>query len=148
MFGVTTVARGMRRVLSASTASSRSSLAPPFATMTGSTTSGVMPCSVIFSATVSMISAPESMPVLTASAPMSEMTASICDRIIEPGMSTTSVTVCVFWEVMAVRTDVPYTHMAAKVFRSACMPAPPPESDPAIVIAFARFIMAVSLAYC
>ena len=66
-----------------------------------------MPCSVTFSATISMIPALESIPVLTASAPMSEMTASICDLIIESGISTTSVTVCVFWAVMAVSTEVP-----------------------------------------
>ena len=38
---------------------------------------------------------------------MSETTASICDRMMESGMSTTSVTVWVFWAVMAVRTEVP-----------------------------------------
>ena len=29
--------------------------------------------------------------------------------------------------------EVPYTPCAAKVFRSAWIPAPPPESEPAIV---------------
>ena len=75
------------------------------------------------------------MPVLTASAPMSVTIASICDRISEVGSSRTSVTPPVFCAVIAVMAEVPYTPMAAKVFRSACIPAPPPESDPAIVIA-------------
>ena len=39
----------------------------------------------------------------------------------------------VFWAVTAVSADVPYTPSAAKVFRSAWIPAPPPESEPAIV---------------
>ena len=34
-------------------------------------------------------------------------------------------------------TDAPYTPSAPKVFRSAWMPAPPPESDPAMVTAIA-----------
>ena len=38
---------------------------------------------------------------------------------------------------MAVMALVPYTPSAANVFRSAWMPAPPPESLPAIVSAYA-----------
>ncbi len=45
----------------------------------------------------------------------------------------TSRTPVVFWAVMAVRALVPKTPSAANVFRSAWMPAPPPESLPAIV---------------
>ncbi len=41
----------------------------------------------------------------------------------------------VFWAVMAVMALVPKTPSAAKVLRSAWMPAPPPESLPAIVSA-------------
>jgi hypothetical protein len=38
----------------------------------------------------------------------------------------------VFWAVPATTTVAPYTACAAKVSRSAWIPAPPPESDPAI----------------
>jgi hypothetical protein len=41
----------------------------------------------------------------------------------------------VFWAVTEVIADVPKTPRAAKVFRSAWIPAPPPESDPAMVSA-------------
>src|SRR5436189_3209713 len=38
-----------------------------------------------------------------------------------------------FWAVKQARTEVPWTPNAAKVFKSAWMPAPPPESEPATV---------------
>ena len=66
-----------------------------------------------------MISALDSMPVFTTSAPMSASTVSICDSITDTGISITSVTSRVFWAVIAVTTEVPYTRMAAKAFRSA-----------------------------
>ena len=47
----------------------------------------------------------------------------------------TAVTPSVFWAVTAVIADVPKTPCAANVLRSAWMPAPPPESLPAIVSA-------------
>ena len=40
---------------------------------------------------------------------------------------------CVFCSVTAVTADAPKTPRAANVLRSACMPAPPPESEPAMV---------------
>ena len=40
---------------------------------------------------------------------------------------------CVFCSVTAVTAEAPNTPRAAKVFRSAWMPAPPPESEPAMV---------------
>ena len=82
-----------------------------------------------------MMADDESIPVFTASAPMSPITASIWERTVSTGISTTSTTSRVFWAVTAVMTDVPYTPSAAKVFRSAWMPAPPPESEPAMVMA-------------
>lgn len=45
----------------------------------------------------------------------------------------TPATPCVFCTVTAVTALAPNTPRAAKVFRSAWMPAPPPESEPAIV---------------
>src|SRR5690242_12967461 len=70
--------------------------------------------SSIAAATASTIAAFASMPVLAAWAPMSLITASIC-------------------AVTAVMALVPYTPCAANVLRSAWMPAPPPESLPAMV---------------
>ena len=43
------------------------------------------------------------------------------------------VTPIVFWAVRDVITDNPYVWSARKVLRSACMPAPPLGSLPAIV---------------
>ena len=103
-------------------------------------------CSFSFATTISMIAPLESIPVLTTSVPMSLMTASICEPIAAVGSSTTPRTSRVFWAVTAVITDVPYTPIAANDFRSACIPAPPPESDPAIVIARATaFIFLFSM---
>ena len=50
-------------------------------------------------------------------------------------MASQSLTPSVFCAVTAVIADAPYTPIAAKVLRSAWMPAPPPESLPAIVSA-------------
>ena len=73
------------------------------------------------------------MPVLTASTPMSDTMASICAVTNAAGSVSMPVTPRVFWAVMAVSAEVPYTSRAAKVLRSAWMPAPPPESLPAMV---------------
>jgi hypothetical protein len=43
----------------------------------------------------------------------------------------------VFCAVTAVIAHIPYTPRAAKVLRSAWIPAPPPESEPAMVSALA-----------
>jgi len=52
-------------------------------------------------------------------------------RSIETGSHARTPTV--FWAVTAVITLVPNTPNWWNVFKSAWMPAPPPESDPAIV---------------
>jgi len=44
----------------------------------------------------------------------------------------------VFWIVTAVIAVIPNTPSALKVFRSAWIPAPPPESEPAIESARGR----------
>ena len=139
--GVMIAARGSSFVRSASTASSRSSLAPPLATITGSTTSRVIPWSLMAFATASMISADESMPVLAARTSRSLTTASICARMRSVGSSRIWVTSTVFCAVIAVMAEVPCTPSAANVFRSAWMPAPPPESDPAMVRATGSFML-------
>ena len=48
------------------------------------------------------------------------------------GTGCTPVTPTVFWAVSAVIAVMPWTPQRAKALRSAWMPAPPPESEPAI----------------
>ena len=107
MLGVITIAMGTSSDRSASTASSRSSLSPPLATITGSTTRASRLYCLAFAATISIMVELESIPVFTTSAPMSVITASICDSMSDAGSSSTSVTPLVFWEVMAVSAEVP-----------------------------------------
>ena len=101
--------------------------------MTGSTTSG-SGCSSTQSATASMIEPEKSIPVFAASIPMSPATASSCARTNHGGTSWTAVTSRVFCAVRATIADMPWTPAAANAFRSAWIPAPPPESEPAIVM--------------
>ena len=101
--------------------------------MTGSTTSG-SGCSSSQSATVSMIAREKSIPVFAASIPMSPATASSCARTNHGGTSWTAVTSRVFCAVSATIADMPWAPAAANAFRSAWIPAPPPESEPAIVM--------------
>ena len=71
MFGVRTSASGRSFSHSAVTASSRNSFAPDVATMTGSTTMCFALYSFNFAAIVSISSAEDTMPILTASGKMS-----------------------------------------------------------------------------
>ena len=87
------------------------------------------------SATVSITGAEKSIPVLAASTPMSPKTASSCARTNSGGSWCTASTPTVFCAVKATIALVPKQPAAAKAFRSAWMPAPPPESEPAIVSA-------------
>ena len=48
------------------------------------------------------------------------------------GNGWTAVTATVFWAVTAVIADMPCTPQRAIAFMSAWMPAPPPESEPAM----------------
>ena len=100
--------------------------------MTGSTTSGVS-CSRRKSATASTMRALKSMPVFAASTPMSSKTASSCARANAGGASWTAVTEVVFWAVSATIALIPWQPSAANAFRSAWIPAPPPESEVAMV---------------
>ena len=86
-----------------------------------------------------MIAALESIPVFAAWTPMSSTTTAICSRINDVGSSRISVTPVVFCAVIAVIADVPWTPSTANVLRSAWIPAPPPESEPAIVSATGIF---------
>ena len=73
------------------------------------------------------------MPVLAASAPMSSRTALIWSRTNPGDCSAMAVTPRVFCAVSATIADMPCAPQRAKAFRSAWIPAPPPESDEAIV---------------
>ena len=75
--------------------------------MTGSTTRRVTRWARTRSATAWMIAAVESIPVLTASAPMSPRTASSWRATNSGGRFTTPWTPIEFWAVMAVRTEAP-----------------------------------------
>ena len=72
------------------------------------------------------------MPILIAFGGMSDMTDLICSSIIAGETSNICATFLVFCAVIAVIAVHPYTPRAENVFRSACMPAPAPESLPAI----------------
>ena len=79
-----------------------------------------------------MVGRSPSMPIFTASTPMSPATALIWAMIISGLIASIKSTPTVFWAVIAVIAVMPWTPQAAKAFRSAWIPAPPPESDPAI----------------
>ena len=130
--GVRRSARGSMRVRRASTASSCNSLCPLWLTHTGSTTRGKA-LSARPSATASMMPAENSMPVLAAATSKSSSTVDSCNPT-KPGVGASMpVTPREFCAVSAVMTDMPKPPSMAMVFRSAWMPAPPPESEPAMV---------------
>ena len=146
MFGVRTSASGRSFSHSAVTASSRSSFAPDVATMTGSTTMCFAPYSFNFAAIVSISSAEDTMPILTASGKMSVNTASSCSARKCGVESKMSVTPVVFWAVRAVTAHRAKTPLAVMVLMSAWIPAPPLESLPAMVNAVLMVI--TSFPFC
>ncbi len=125
------VPRGLAR---AATASSCSSRAPDEAIMTGSSTSG-SPLPSSAPATAVMIEPEKSMPVFTARGGRSVITASNWAVTNSGGHWWIAVTPIVFCAVRATMADVPCTPHRANAFRSAWIPAPPPESDEAMVSA-------------
>src|SRR5207247_9433403 len=74
-----------------------------------------------------------SMPLFTARGGRSSATASSCLFTSATGTASQARTPTVFCAVTAVTTLVPNTPNWWNVFRSAWSPAPPPESEPAIV---------------
>ena len=62
----------------------------------------------------------------------------ICSATVAGASSSKPATPLVFWTVTAVIAVMPNTPSALNVLRSAWIPAPPPESDPAIVSARGR----------
>src|SRR5579875_3181754 len=139
-FGVATVTRGSSPSPRARRASRSSSRAPDSDTITGSSTTGgrvgrISPSSSSAPATATIVSAVPSIPTLTASTPMSRATARTCARIIAGETLSIASTPTVLYAVIAVIAVMPWTPHAANAFRSAWIPAPPPESEPAIVSA-------------
>ena len=82
-----------------------------------------------------MFSAENSIPVFTAAGGSSSNTASICWRSIFGEHGSTAKTRRGFCAVRQAMALAPWTPSAAKVFKSAWMPAPPPLSEPAMVSA-------------
>ena len=130
--GVTTVARGRTRSIKPAFAFGSSSTAPLCETITGSTTVGAPRTRSSASTTASIVGSSPSMPTLTPSTPMSPATARTWATIISGGTGVTISTPTVFWAVIAVIAVIPCTPQRANAFRSAWIPAPPPESEPAI----------------
>src|SRR3954468_5167913 len=132
-FGVITVATGTSSSTMARRAASSSSTAPDSATITGSITTGTRSSSSSSArATASTVSRVPSIPIFTASTPMSSTTARTCSTMNSAGTVCTPVTPTVFCAVNAAIAVIPCTPQRAKAFRSAWIPAPPPESEPAI----------------
>src|SRR4029079_9902651 len=105
------------------------------ATITGSTTRLGRSSPSIAADTASTVAGAGSMPVVTVAGGTAPATASICAMTSSVETGSQAVTPRVFWAVTAVMALVPSTPHAANVLRSAWMPAPPPESLPAIVSA-------------
>src|SRR3954469_10240069 len=106
--GVITEASGSTNPGSAPRASSSSSTAPDSATITGSTTIGVPRSrSPSASRTARTVSAVPSMPIFTASTPMSPTTWRTCSTIISGGTGCTALTPVVFCAVSAVIAVMP-----------------------------------------
>src|SRR5262245_35494327 len=80
-----------------------------------------------------MIRREKSIPLFAASTPMSPNTTSSSSRMNSGGASCTERTSAVDWAVRATIALMPWQPSAANAFRSAWIPAPPPESEPAIV---------------
>mmetsp|Transcript_43574 Transcript_43574/g.109284 ORF Transcript_43574/g.109284 Transcript_43574/m.109284 type:complete len:477 (+) Transcript_43574:1255-2685(+) len=139
MLGVMMVASGKRSEIMTAPTPSSASESPLVEMSTGSTTSAGAPCRFSAAATARITSALGSMPVFTAPAPMSPSTLSICCVTNAGSTANTPCTPCVFWAVSAVMADMPKTPLARNALRSAWMPAPPPESEPAMVRARGTF---------
>ncbi len=123
------------RSIRACLASGFSRTAPLSATITGSSTTGASPTRSSASSTASMVGSSKSIPIFTASTPISETTARTWSRMNCRGSVSTEITSWVFCAVSATIAEVPCTPQRANAFRSAWIPAPPPESEVAIVIA-------------
>ena len=133
MLGVSNVARGSTADRSAEMALSCMRGLPFLAYITGSMTTWRGRYFFRPAATASMHAGVESMPTLTASGGMSSNTASIWSAMTLGEMSSMERTRAVFSATTETMTLMPNTPSADMVFRSAWTPAPPLQSDPAMV---------------
>ena len=135
-FGVTTCAAGSSSDRIASTASASSSRSPPFAIMTGSTTTcGRSSSRDRGGDRLDDRGVGEHADLDRVGADVADDRFDLRGHQVGGHAPPRQITPSVFCAVTAVIADVPKTPCAANVFRSAWMPAPPPESLPAIVSA-------------
>ena len=73
------------------------------------------------------------MPIFIASGLISLAVNKIWFKISFGGIDTIDLTPVVFWAVIAVIAVIAYEPRAVTAFMSACIPAPPDESDPAMI---------------
>ena len=136
-FGVTSAASGRSFSHNIFTAFGSSNFAPLVEIQSGSTTNCRLPIADCRfrkkSATTEIFSAENSIPVFTAAGGNSPNTASICCLSILGETVSTPMTRRGFCAVRQAMALAPWTPSAAKVFKSAWMPAPPPLSEPAMV---------------
>ena len=130
-FGVTTAARGSSRACRRRMPSSSSRRLPLVDTSTGSTT-GRRASASSAAQTASTTAPLASIPVLAPDTGNAAATASICAATTAGGITCVSAIPFGLWAVTAVTALRPWRPNAAKVRRSACRPAPPPESLPAM----------------
>ena len=117
----------------ASMALSSISWQPEVEIITGSRMMFLASCFFKHSAITPIIDSLTHIPIFIESGRMSSKMASNSMRKCSTGVGKTSLTALVFCAVRAVIIDIPYTPSAENVFKSACTPAPPLQSDPAIV---------------
>ena len=133
IFGVITVAKGTIVLSKQSTLDGGINAHPFLAYMTGSTTIFFGLYSISFLYTASMHTGVDNMPIFTASTFISSNIASICSSIIFGVISSILITLEVFSATTQTTTLIPNTPRLDIVFKSACIPAPPLQSEPAIV---------------
>ena len=131
IFGVRSVTIGKSFSLMVETVPPSERASPLVATMTGSQTIILGLYSLSLSATAEIILAVGSIPSFTASTWISSNTASICFCISSTGTLKTDSTRVVFSATTDVITLMPKVSLALKALRSACIPAPPEQSEPA-----------------
>ena len=136
ILGVITVASGISFLISTSSASLVMSFLPLVDTITGSNTILTALYFLNSSAISSTMYGSDTIPIFTASGLISSNTASIWLAVKPFLQFIIPYTPVVFCAVSDVITLIPYTPCAANVFKSACIPAPPLQSLPAIVNTF------------
>src|SRR5829696_9007656 len=132
LFGVIRVDKGISFDTNDLYASVRSNLAPVPAARIGSSTIGILNVFLTERQIASIIGLLYTIPILMAFGGISIIIDLICCSTINGEISNISATRFVFCAVIAVIAVHPYTPSAENIFKSACIPAPAPESLPAI----------------